>query len=515
MKFNILVSFIPCSLILSVSQNLLKNHKDMKYRQNQANLVIVLARFCRIWQDKCKRVVVEIDLLINQAESKTLEFKRDLSSLPPILKTIVAFANTAGGTIIIGYSSHDGLVGLKNIFKEEERLANAISDSIYPPIMPELEIVTLDGKELLIVRVAHWKGPFYIKKEGVPKGVYVRLGSTSRPAGPEILSELQRPFLSLTFDQQPLSDLSKESLDFKKIESAFKNHRTTITDEKLCSLGILVPQANHLVPSIGGLILFGKYEEIKSVLPYASVRCARFLGDNKAEILDHVDMEGTILDAVESVPKFIKRNTRMSAQFEEIRRKDIPEYPSVAIREVLINALVHNDYSIQGSTIQIAIYDDRLEIQNPGMLPFGFTLEDLKAGISRIRNRVIARVFHELKLIEAWGSGYKRCIEDCQKEDYPLPEWVELGAAVRVTFYPRVQTKIQTPKKPESEISERQKRIMGLFQPAAVLSFREIYNRLAGAIPERTIRYDLAILRQKRLLVSIGKGRATVWKLSE
>src|SRR5262249_38314759 len=145
-------------------------------------------------------------------------------------------------------------------------------------------------------------------------------------------------------------------------------------EEKLRSLGILVPFANRLVPSIGGLILFGKNEERQRFIPDARVRCARFLGNEKGNILDHYDVEGSILVAVNEVPKFIARNTRLVARVEEMRRKDIPEYPSVALRESLVNALAHADYSMGGSAIQIAIFNNRLEILNPGMLPFGYTL---------------------------------------------------------------------------------------------------------------------------------------------
>ncbi|WP_042279922.1 AlbA family DNA-binding domain-containing protein [Candidatus Protochlamydia sp. R18] len=460
---------------------------------------------------------MDIEILIKQPESKILEFKSDLSSLTPILKTIVAFANTAGGIIIIGCSTSRVITGIKNIFKEEERLANAISDSIHPPLLPEIEITTIEGKDLLIIKVAHWKGPFYLKKEGIPKGVYIRLGSTSRPAGPELLDELQRSFLSLSFDQQPLPDLTKDSLNLEKIEQIFASRGKHINKDKLQSLGILVPYARNLVPSIGGLILFGKINELNHYFPDAKVNCARFIGDNKSNILDRLEIEGTILDAIESVPKFIARNTRLTAQIEGIRRKDITEYPPVAIREVLINALVHNDYSIKGAHIQIAIFNNRLEIQNPGMLPFGFTMEDLKMGVSRVRNRVIARVFHELQLMEAWGSGYRRCVEECKSENYPMPEWIELGAAVRVTFYPHQKTFIKelrkTEQKPLHDLLKRQKAIIALFQPGQQLSFREIFKQLSESIPERTLRYDLAILRDKKLLTSKGKGRAIVWQL--
>ena len=118
-----------------------------------------------------------------------------------------------------------------------------------------------------------------------------------------------------------------------------------------------------------------------------------------------------------------------------MQREDLSEYPDIAIREVLINALAHADYSL-GDCVRLAIFDDRLEIQNPGMLPFGLTLEDFKAGISRIRNRVIARVFRELKLMEEWGVGATALFSYCKKLGYPKPEWQEIGSTMRVIFRP-------------------------------------------------------------------------------
>jgi ATP-dependent DNA helicase RecG len=145
-----------------------------------------IAVFCRILQYTAGKKM-EIEQLLEQPESKTLEFKKDLSSINPILKTIVAFANTAGGLIIIGRSPEGDISGIDDIFKAEEKLANAIADSIRPVILPEIEIVTIQGKNLIVLKVSHWKGPFYIKSSGIPDGVFVRLGSTSRPVGPELL----------------------------------------------------------------------------------------------------------------------------------------------------------------------------------------------------------------------------------------------------------------------------------------------------------------------------------------
>ena len=459
---------------------------------------------------------MEIEKLIEQPESKTLEFKKDLSSLEPILKTIVAFANTAGGILVIGCAIEGEIIGVENIFKSEEKLANAIADNIRPPILPEIEISSLSGKNILIVRVAHWKGPFYLKKLGMPDGIFVRLGSTSRPAGSELLAEMERTVLHLSFDQQPLTELSVDSLEIEKARIIFQEAGRNLNEKKLQSLGVLVPSANKLVPSIGGLILFGRKEIRQHFLPDAKVNCARFRGDDKTEIIDRYEVEGSILDAVDAVPKFIQRNTRLSAEIHGIRRQDISEYPPLAIREVLINALAHCDYSIKGSCIQIAIFNNRLEVQNPGMLPFGFTLEDLKAGVSRVRNRVIARVFSELNLMEEWGSGYRRIIETCHAGGYPEPKWQELGTTFRVIFNSHSTTVLGAQEKrvvlPMEDLLPRQIAVLNIFTDRESLPFRGILEKLSTNISERSLRYDLARLRSLGFLVSKGKGRGIVWQ---
>ncbi|MDN3507003.1 MAG: ATP-binding protein [Simkaniaceae bacterium] len=460
-----------------------------------------IAGYCRIL------IMDEISNLLAQPESKTLEFKKNLSSLQPILKTIVAFANTSGGTLVIGIDPSKKILGIHNILKSEEALANAIADSIEPALLPEIEIATVQNKNLLIVKVSHWKAPFYLKKEGIPRGVYIRLGSTSRPAGPEIIEELKRSITNLSYDQQAVSGLMKDALDLEKIKAAFNQIKKQISKDKLLSLGILTHYNGGIAPSIGGLILFGKKEIRETYVPDARVRCARFNGKDKTEILDHQEIDGSILDAVMEIPKFISRNTRLGAKIQKIRRKDIPEYPEVAIREILINALAHADYSISGSAIQVAIFDDRLEIQNPGMLPFGFTMEDLKSGVSRVRNRVIAKVFHELKLMEEWGSGYKRVIQACQNEGYLEPNWMEHGTTMRVTFYSGRKKTTST----STELTERQKAILSLFRKGKSLPFRTIFDAFSSEISERMLRYELSQLKNKGLLTPKGKGPSTVW----
>jgi ATP-dependent DNA helicase RecG len=164
--------------------------------------------------------------------------------------------------------------------------------------------------------------------------------------------------------------------------------------------------------------------------------------------------------------------------------------------------------------LQIAIFNNRLEVQNPGMLPFGFTLEDLKAGVSRVRNRVIARVFSELNLMEEWGSGYKRIIEACLTGGYPEPEWQELGTSFRVIFSPHRASMLRVDEQNSVLEGLRPKHlaILNAFSIGESLSLRQIVEKLASGISERSLRYDLAQLRNLGFIISKGKGRASVWQ---
>ncbi len=430
--------------------------------------------------------------------------------MKPILRTLIAFANTAGGTLIVGRSDDGTIVGVDDIFAAEEMLANAIADSIEPPLMPEIEIVSSEGKSLLVVQVPYWRGAFFLKNKGLEQGTYIRLGSTNRLAGPELLENLKQSLSRVSFDQLPCFETTIESLDRAQIERVFSR---SLEKSKLESLGILVNYAGKLVCSNGGIILFGKEELRHRLFPNATVRCARFRGTEKVDFIDHYDVEGTIVDATREVPGFIRRNTRVAAKIEGIQREDIPEYSEIALREVLVNALVHADYSIGGMNPKIAIFSNRLEIESPGMLPFGFTMEDFTAGVSHIRNKVIARVFRELSLMEEWGTGYKRITEACLKGGYPNPVWEERGMAMRVIFKPHAATHDEIVLVGgEEQLSVRQEKILNLCSGGRPISSKELFANLEEDITERTVRNDLRDLSLRGLVRKVGKGPSTSWK---
>ena len=370
--------------------------------------------------------------LLTEPEGKTLEFKRDLSSPKHLLKTLVAFANTAGGRLVIGVADDQQIWGVEHPLDEEERLCNLIADSIAPRLIPEVKLVTVDEKALLIVQV-YLSGtrPHYLQTQGRENGTYVRLGSTNRQADRELIAELQRTADGVAFDELPMPELSITDLDLEEAQKLFSGIRT-LDESSLLTLKLLVHDQGRLVPTRGAVLLFGKQRELH--FSDAWVQCGRFTGKDKSVIFDHIDIHESLPQSVESILLFLKKHAFRGADFSEYRRKDVWSIPLEIFREGIINALVHADYSQRGGPIRIAFFDDRIEIESPGILLPGITVEDMQDGVSKIRNHVIARVFRELNLIEQWGSGVRRIFSEAKKLGLPKPSIVEIGMRLRLSI---------------------------------------------------------------------------------
>ncbi|MBS0622300.1 MAG: putative DNA binding domain-containing protein [Verrucomicrobia bacterium] len=372
-----------------------------------------------------------INEYLAQHEGKTLEFKENGRSLANVIKTIISFANTAGGLLIIGVKDKTKeVIGVLHPLQEEERIANAINDSIAPLIVPDIEIHTYRDRELIIIRVPHAAGPFYLKTAGPERGVYIRFGSTNRIADDELLNSLKLFAENRTYDELPSP---KGILDEKAIKTSFEIVKKHPTQKHLEALNILTEHFYKQIPTVGGILLFGSNRS--RLYPDALIRCARFRGITKEKIIDQQDFSSHLPVVIHEILSFIAKNTFLEGVIGKIHREDLPEYPTFALREAVINAILHADYSVKGCNIQIAIFDDRIEITNPGGLPFGQTIQKALAGFSKLRNRVIGRVFRELNLIEQWGSGLQRILELCKKEGLKPPLIEEHNNQFRLILY--------------------------------------------------------------------------------
>jgi ATP-dependent DNA helicase RecG len=377
---------------------------------------------------------MKIENLLKQPESKILEFKENFNSKEKILYTIIAFANTAGGKVVLGITDKERfVVGVKDPHLLEEKIVNIINDSIMPQIVPNIEVVLWRNKYVIIIDI--YPGslkPYYIKSKGVTDGTYIRSGSTTRLASQEIINGLSRSNSVKTFDEGIMYSENSEAIDFRVASELFSPYRV-LTDSDLFSLGVLVKEGTKIYPSIGGMILFGinRYKHF----PDSWIQVGCFEGANKAYILDNQEIRGIPPIAINEAMNFIKKHLISRISINNTVNEEVWSVPKVAIREAVINAIVHADYSLTGSPIRISIFEDRIEIENPGLLAIGITLEDIISGISKIRNRVFARVFQELHLIEQWGSGITRMITSCKEAGIAEPCFEEISTRFRVTFY--------------------------------------------------------------------------------
>jgi len=426
---------------------------------------------------------MSISEYLKSEEGKTLEFKQDLSSPRKMLKTLVAFANTAGGRIIIGVEDKTRRpLGIENPLEEEERLCNLIADSISPRLVPNVELATVDGKTLLVVEVFLSNSrPHYLRAEGPDAGVYVRLGSTTRQADRELIAELRRSAEGISFDEMPMVDLSVDDIDLKAAQDAFADVRK-LDEQVLLTLKLLARHQNRLVPTKGAILLFGK--ERTRHFPDAWIQCGRFFGTTKLDIFDHIDIEAPLPQAVDEVILFLKKHAFRGADLSQVRRRDVWSIPLGILREVIINACVHADFSQRGAPIRIVFLDDRIEVESMGILLPGLTIEDMKQGASRIRNPVIARVFKELHLIEQWGTGVRRIFAEAQELGLPEPKIEELALRLRFTIFlgqlhhlsaPEQNHTAQVTEQATEYVTEQVKRLL------AILKAQELGSKAAMA----------------------------------
>lgn len=433
--------------------------------------------------------------LLRVHEGKTLEFKRDLSSPKGILRTLVAFSNTAGGTLVIGVE--DGtraVVGVADPRGVEQKVANLVTDCIRPRLVPDIDVVAWRRLQLLIVRVHPSPiRPHYLAEAGLHEGTFVRVGSTNRRADTNLIGELQRYAQGRCFDEEPVPDLKASAIDFDAAASLFAARRV-LRPADLRSLGVTTDFQGTEVPTVGGVVLFGN-DRLRR-FPDAWIQAGRFEGTTRRRIIDSTEITAMPVAAVEDAAAFVRRYLAGEIVIEGVRSTQRFPLPLTAVREAITNAVVHRDYAQIGAPIRVALYDDRLEVESPGLLPFGLTVEDLLHGVSRLRNRVIARVFHELGLIEQWGSGVQRMVDTCREAGLETPSFEEIGPHFRVTMRISGQARLA--------LGDVEREILAALRGSKGLRTRELAVRIGWSV--RATRLRLQRLIEHGLVVEIGSG---------
>lgn len=413
---------------------------------------------------------------LDQPESRRLEFKEGFPKGEQVARTAVAFANESGGRIVFGVRDEPRtIIGIpdEKIFALEEQIISCIFDLCAPPIVPEVYIQTVEEKTLVVADIFPGsEKPYYLKKYGKQNGTYIRVGSSNRKAAADTIEELERRRRKVPFDSLPVYDLTPEDVDlagFRKSYQDFTGKKLGMT--QLENMGLIRRERGRQYPTHAALLLSDSPAR-KRFFPYAKIECARFKGTDKRVFLDQLTIESPIHDSIEPCMAFIKKNIALGSTIGEVYRKDRWEYPLEAIREALINAVIHRDYALTGSDIKVAIYDDMLEITSPGPLPDTMPIEELGTGRSEIRNRVLAPIFKDLRLIEAWGSGIQKMRQELK--DYPGIDLVlkELSHTFQAQFVKKSVERTgsrpsmdQTGTKPRAESRPSQGRVEDKSQP--------------------------------------------------
>ena len=472
-------------------------------------------------------------------ESKNIEYKVSLPDKnEKYMKTIVAFANTQGGKLIVGVDdkTHQ-VVGVENdiLFPLMDGIANAISDSCEPQIIPDIEPQTIDGKTVIVVTVEAGKNrPYYLKSKGKDNGTYIRVAGTSRQAFPEKIKELEMEGARISWDEltcvgYPVSEEATEKLcrDIEKFRKKAGMSKHSVKKEQLINWKILKQSEGQLLTTNAYALLTSDY------FSFSKTQCAVFKGTDRAVFLDKREFTGPIYVQIEEAVDFVLRNIRLGATIDGLVRKEKYELPPEAIREMIINAHCHRNL-LDESCVQIAIYDDRLEVTSPGGLYNGLTYEEVMNGHSKIRNKGIANIFSQMGLVEAWGSGIKRIFNEAEEYGLPKPRFQEFDNMFRVELfrnpYPMTDDKEKhrrnigeasekhrrsigeaSEKQRKADLNDTQQKIVKLLSENPQLSAVKLAEKIGVA--SRNIENNIKMLKEYGILIRHGSPKNGYWEI--
>ena len=322
------------------------------------------------------------------------------------------------------------------LFQLMDGIANAVSDSCVPQIIPDIEPQTIDGKTVIVVSVEAGKNrPYYLRTKGKENGTYIRVAGTSRQAFPDKIKELEMEGARISWDEltcvgYPVSEEATKKLcqDIESFRKKAGMSERSVKKEQLINWKILKQSEGQLLATNAYALLTSDY------FPFSKTQCAVFKGIDRAVFLDKREFTGPIYTQIEEAVDFVLRNIRLGAIIDGLVRKEKYELPPEAIREMIINAHCHRNL-LDESCVQVAIYDDRLEVTSPGGLYNGLTYEEVMNGHSKIRNKGIANIFGQMGLVEAWGSGIKRIFNVAEEYGLQNPKFQEFDNMFRVELF--------------------------------------------------------------------------------
>ena len=366
-------------------------------------------------------------------KKQQLEVKRPKSWL----KSVSAFANGEGGTLVFGISDDDQVVGLADAEGDAERISEEIKTKLDPIPAVNLEFKEVDGKKLVLLHVHKGQETPYYYIGDKQRLAFVRVGNESVVADRLQLKSLVMRGADRSFDAIP-SPYKFEDMSFSKLKSVhFKRLNQSFDDRDFVSWGI--------VDNDGKLTNAGALLADDSPIRHSRIFCTRWNGldmtSGLGEALDDAELEGSVISQLQDAVAFVRNNSHRRWWKEAEYREELPDYPERAVTEVICNAIIHRDYMELGSEIHIDMYDDRMEVYSPGGMFDGRLIQQLNPLTvpSKRRNPLLADFFHRLKLMERRGSGMKKIIEEYKRfetlENYHAPEFSSNATEFHVTLW--------------------------------------------------------------------------------
>ncbi len=456
---------------------------------------------------------MNISALLSQDESSQLEFKELLPTNEKLAALFCAFANTSGGDLIVGVE--DGtkrVLGIResSILDIEEKISSIAATSVSPMVFPIIKSVRLNGLALLVVHIDRgFQKPFRVTT-GLNTGkIFVRVGSSTRQADRAAEEAMGLRSHGLSWDAMPNLSCPIEMLDIELIKEfiELRYERRQIPRPKkpdstwLLKMRLAASQNDLVWATNGASLLFSSSPQ--DFFPSAtSIEFARFAGTNSRDFIDKQSSSGPLWKLFDDALLFLRRHVDTAAQRSAAARREIIAYPEIAFREFMINALCHRAFEASAGPVRCAIFDDVIQITNPGAFPDGFELCDIGTGISMIRNPVIARVFNELGLIEGWGTGIQVAQQELAKRNLPPARIEQKGFFIQITSQWRWP----------NTLSDRETAILRLISSEGSVTSETVakMNNTTG----RAARKFLSQLVDSNLVIKHGSTKGSVYKLA-
>lgn len=412
------------------------------------------------------------------------------------IKTIVAFANTNGGTLYVGMDDEGTPIGLNDANAEMTKLANMMRNNIKPDVlmMTSCEIENVDGVDVIAVHVGRGvKRPYYLASKGLrPEGVYVRSGAASVPSNDTAILRMVQETDGDTFETRRSFE---QQLTFRYVAAEFAKRNLAFGEGEMRTLGLL--DADGLYSNLG-LILSDQCPSM--------IKSAVFDDDDRGVFVAREEYSGSILKQLNDAYAFLDYSNHFRTRFQGLERVDYHDYPSVALREALVNSIAHREFALSGPTL-VSVMPSKVEIVSLGGLPLGLEYPDLSAHISMPRNRMFANVLFRLEIIEAYGTGIDR-----MRKSY-AESGLDIGINVTPNTFSVVlpnRNRIPLPQGGETGSRDGTASAIDLLKSGA-RTRQEIQDAL-GVSQSTTIRL-LADLVERGEIVKVGQGRNTRYRL--